>query len=485
MRINRGFRTDRKSSEREKYHMNLMGIDVGTTSVKTAIFNEKLEMLSASNIDYTLETHEDIVEFEATRYWDIVREELDRLAVPVDALAIDTQCETLILTDEEGNPVRKAIVWLDNRATQEAEAIEARFGRKKVYEITGQPEITATWPACKLLWVKNNEPEIWAKTQKIFLLEDYLLYKLTGQFVTEKTLQSSTIYFDIHTSGWWQEMLDFIGVSTEMLPKLMDSGRLVGQYRGIKIVTGAMDQVSGAIGAGVVKKGIVSEMTGTTMVIFSPCEEVPPFLEDSIIPCHYNYDGKYCLLTWSATAGMALKWFKNAFCEGMSFDDLNVLAKDIPPGCDGLTFLPYLCGSTMPKYNPAARGSFTGLTPEHTRAHFARSIMEAISCTLKENLEYLNLDVTQIRAMGGGANSSLWCQMKADMTGKTMVTLENNETACLGGAILAGVGVGCFQSVESVLDLIKVKNVYRPSGVDYSETYRNYQNADNILNVRK
>ena len=412
--------------------MNLMGIDVGTTSVKTSIFNEKLEMLCTSNIDYTLETHEDIVEFEATRYWDIVREELDKLSIPVDALAIDTQCETLILTDENGTPVRKAIVWLDNRATKEAEAIETHFGRKKVYEMTGQPEITATWPACKLMWVKNNEPEIWAKTRKIFLLEDYLLYKLTGRFVTEKTLQSSTIYFDIHSSDWWPEMLDFIGVPTEMLPKLMDSGQLVGQYQGIKIVTGAMDQVSGAIGAGVVKKGIVSEMTGTTMVIFTPCEWIPPFQEDSIIPCHYNYDGKYCLLTWSATAGMALKWFKNAFCEGMSFDDLNVLAKDIPPGCDGLTFLPYLCGSTMPKYNPTARGSFTGLTPEHTRAHFVRSIMEAISCTLKENLEYLNLDVTQIRAMGGGANSSLWCQMKADMTGKTMVTLENNETACLG-----------------------------------------------------
>ena len=180
--------------------MNLMGIDVGTSSIKTAIFNEKLEMLKTSNIDYLIEAHDNIVEFDAEKYWEIVKTEIDNLDIKVDALAIDTQCETLILTDEEGNPVRKAIVWLDNRATKEAEEIESYFGRQLVYEITGQPEITATWPACKLLWVKKNEPEVWAKTKKIFLIEDYLLFKLTGKFVTEKTLQSSTIYFDINKS---------------------------------------------------------------------------------------------------------------------------------------------------------------------------------------------------------------------------------------------------------------------------------------------
>lgn len=463
--------------------MNLMGIDVGTTSVKTAVFNEKLEMLTSSNIDYIIESHGDIVEFDGEKYWETIKTELENLEIPVDALAIDTQCETLILTDDEGNPVRKAIVWLDNRATKEAAFLENHFGRKKVYEITGQPEITATWPACKLLWVKNNEPEIWAKTKKIFLLEDYLLYKLTGEFVTEKTLQSSTIYFDINRGTWWDDMLEVIGVTPDMLPRLCDSGEYIGDYKGIKIVTGAMDQVSGAIGAGVIKKGIISEMTGTTMVIFSPTDAIPEFDESSIVPCHYNYDGKYCLLTWSSTAGMALKWFKNAFCENFSFKELDELAEKIEPGCNGLTFLPYLCGSTMPKYNPDARGSFTGITPEHTRAHFVRSIMEAISCTLKENLDYIGADVTEIRAMGGGANSPLWCQMKADMTGKTLHTLKNSETACLGGAILAGVGTGVFESVESVINLIQIKKSYTPGNTDYSLAYSNYLKADKLLNI--
>ena len=463
--------------------MNLMGIDVGTTSIKAAIFNEKLEQIYSANIDYALESHGDIVEFEAENYWTIIKEELDKLEIDVGALAIDTQCETLILTDDEGNPVRKAIVWLDNRAEKEARIIEEHFGRKKVYEVTGQPEITATWPASKLLWVKNNEPDIWAKTKKVFLLEDYILYKMTGRFVTEKTLQSSTIYFDINNSCWWQEMLDFIGVEESMLPELYDSGVYIGDYKGIKVVTGAMDQVSGAIGAGVIKPGIISEMTGTTMVIFIPCEKVPEYDPTSIVPCHYNYDGKYCVLSWSPTAGMAHKWFRNILCEDFTFDQLNEIAADVAPGCDGLTFLPYLCGSTMPKYNPKARGSFTGLTTEHTRGHFVRSIMEAIAYTLKSNFDYLGIDVQEIRAMGGGANSSLWCQMKADVTGKTLMTLKNKETACLGAAILAGVGVGALASVEMACKAIQLDKTYSPQKVDYSEGYKNFIEADKLLNI--
>ena len=462
-----------------------MGIDIGTTSVKTAVFNEALEQKLSLTADYTLDAHGDIVEFDGEKYWDIVKSEIEKVKSEhsVDALAVDTQCETLILTDENGNPVRPAIVWLDNRATKEAEIITEHFGHKRVYEVTGQPEITATWPACKLLWVKRNEPEIWAKTKKVFLLEDWILYKMTGKFISEKTLQSSTIYFDIHNAKWWDEMLDFIGVTKEMLPALYSSAKEVGEYDGIRVVTGAIDQIAGAIGAGVVKKGIVSEMTGTTMVIFMPSDNIPEYDETSIVPCHYNYDDKYCLLSWTPTAGMALKWFKNALCENFSFRELDELAESVPAGSDGVTFLPYLCGSTMPKYNPAARGSFTGLTTEHHRGHFVRAVMESVTCMLKSNLDYLGLDVDEIRAMGGGANSPLWCQMKADMTGKRLVTLKNKETACLGSAILAAVGVGAFESVEKAAEKIEFSRVYESKGTDYTECYERYLAYDKILNV--
>lgn len=464
--------------------MNFCGIDIGTTSVKTAVFTDTLEQKISLTADYTLDAHGDTVEFDGEKYWEIVKGEIEKIRkeLSIDALAIDTQCETLILTDEKGTPVRPAIVWLDNRATAEADIIAEHFGHKRVYEITGQPEITATWPACKLLWVKRNEPEIWEKTKKIFLLEDWILYKMTGKFISEKTLQSSTIYFDIHKGAWWDEMLSFIGVTPDMLPALYSSAKEVGKYEGARVVTGAIDQIAGAIGAGVVSPGTVSVMTGTTMVLFLPSDTVPAYDKTSIVPCHYNYNDKYCLLSWTPTAGMALKWFKNAFCESFSFRELDELAEKIPAGSDGVTFLPYLCGSTMPKYNPAARGSFTGLTTEHTRAHFVRAVMESVACMLKSNLDYLGLSVDEIRAMGGGANSPLWCQMKADMTGKRLVTLKNKETACLGSAILAAVGIKAFESVEAAAKMIQLDKVYESQGVDYSECYERYLAYDKLLN---
>ncbi len=467
--------------------MNLLGIDFGTTSVKAVLFDEKLREIASSTEDYTVKTSGNIVELEPLKYWSLLKNALANVekTAKVDALSIDTQCETLILADENGNPVRDAIVWLDNRAEEEARIIEEHFGRKKVYNVTGQPEITATWPASKLLWVKRNEPEVWAKTKKIFLLEDYLLYKLTGEFVTEKTLQSSTIYFDINKSQYWDEMLGFIGVEKEMLPALMDSGRYVGDYNGIKVNTSAMDQVAGAIGAGVIEKGICSVMTGTTMAIYLPTDSVPEFKEDSFVPCHYSFDGSYCLLSWSPTAGMALKWFKEAFLPDVSFKDLDDLAEKVSVGSDGVTFLPYLCGSTMPKYNPDARGSFTGLTPEHNTAHFVRSIMESVACMLKSNLDYLGTDVDEIRVMGGGAKSPLWCNMKADITKKRLITLKNKETACLGAAILAGVGAGEFKSVREACAMIEADKVYTPQGNDYTKVYENFVKYDSILNVRK
>ena len=465
--------------------MNFMGIDIGTTSIKTAVFDDGLEQKISLTADYTLDAHGDIVEFDAEQYWELVKGTVRdaTAAYDVAALAVDTQCETLILTDENGTPLRPAIVWLDNRATEGAEMIAAHFGHQRVYEVTGQPEITATWPACKLLWVKRHEPEIFARVKRVFLLEDWILFKMTGKFVSEKTLQSSTIYFDIHKAAWWQEMLDFIGVSADMLPALHSSAERIGTYEGMQVVTGAIDQIAGAIGAGVVKPGIVSVMTGTTMVLFMPATEVPPYNPASIVPCHYNYDDKYCLLSWTPTAGMALKWFKNALCEQFSFRELDELAAAVAPGSEGLTFLPYLCGSTMPKYNPEARGCFVGLTTEHGRAHFVRAVMESVACMLKSNLDYLGLDVQEIRAMGGGANSPLWCQMKADLTGKRLITLKNKETACLGSAILAAVGIGKFASVEEATKLLKTDLVYESSGADYTACYEKYLACDKLLNI--
>ncbi len=467
-----------------------LGIDIGTTSLKAAVFGEDGSRLGFRSVDYTLSTDPatGFIEFDAEEYVRACTGAIDGLVGECgspDALSVDTQGETLILADASGTPLCPAVVWLDNRASAEAEDIRAAFGNRRIYEATGQPEMTAGWPAAKLLWFRRNRPDVFAKTEKIFLLEDWILYRLTGRFVTEPTIQSSSVYFDINTRSWWPEMLGFIGVRESMLPRICRSMEPVGEYLGIPVVTGALDQLAGTVGCGVTDGTAVSEMTGTIMAICALTDTIPPYRADSIIPCHLHaIEGTYCRILWTSTAGMALKWFRNTFSENFSFAELDRLAADVPPGCDGLTALPYFTGSTMPKYNPEAKATFSGVTLAHTRGHFARAILESVAFLLKQDLDYLGAEaIDEVRITGGGASSPLWAQIKADVTDKTLRTLREAETACLGAAIFAAVGVGAFASIPAAARACAATDrTYTPSGADYGAACAAFERLDNLLN---
>lgn len=469
-----------------------LGIDIGTTSLKAAVFDENGVRLGLETRDYTLDTDPTTgyIEFDALKYVDMCRDvitSLVRQCGKIDAMSVDTQGETLILADWSGKPVHPAIVWLDNRATEQAALIEKQFGHKQVYDVTGQPEIIATWPASKMLWVRDNLPDVFKKTDKIFMLEDWILYSLTGEFVTEPTIQSSSVYFDITKRDWWDGMLDFIGISRDKLPRICKTATVVGEYEGIKVVSGALDQIAGTIGVGVTDESKVSEMTGTIMAVCVATDKIPPYNKESIVPCHLHaLDDKFCLILWSSTAGMALKWFKEQFAKELSFKQIDELAKQIPAGCDGMTMLPYFCGSTIPNYNPDATAAFAGVTLSHTRAHFARAIMEAVAFMLKGTLDYAGVDNAELRITGGGASSPLWAQIKADTVGMELNTVFESETACLGSAILAMVGVGQYESVAKACEkTVKVDKSYAPSGVDYTDAYQKFKQLDNKLNIKE
>ena len=470
-----------------------LGIDIGTTSLKAAVFDAEGKRYGLRVVDYTLDTDAErgYIEFDPERYVQMCREVIDELRSEcgeITALSVDTQGETLIVADECGKPLMPAIVWLDNRAVKEADMIQARFGTRRVYEVTGQPEITATWPASKLIWVRKNRPDVFGKIKKVFLLEDWILYRLTGNFVTEPTMQSSTIYFDIHNLTWWDEMLDFIGIGRDALPTVVESAYRVGEYEGISVIAGALDQIAGTIGVGVTDDSVISEMTGTIMAICVLKNEAPDFDPGSIVPCHLHaIKGKYCMILWSATAGMALKWFRGQFAEDMSFAELDKLAAAVPPGCDGMSMLPYFCGSTIPNYNPSATATFAGITLSHTKAHFARAIMEAVAFMLRRNLEYVDAaEDVSIRITGGAASSPLWAGMKADVTGQTLATVSEQETACLGTAILAMVGVGRYASIEEAAKkTVTIKKIYAPGGADYEAAYRRFAELDDKLNKKE
>ena len=464
----------------------LMGIDIGTTSLKACVFNEKGNLIDSVTRAYTLITEGESVEFPAEEYFNLFLSAYNELSnkYKIDAFAIDTQGETLIFLDKNGNPLMNAIVWLDNRAEKEAKLIENKFGLKTIYEITGQTEVPAGYPAPKILWLKNNKPELFEKLDKVVLLEDYLLYRLTGEFYCSKSLYSSTLYLDIVKGEYFEEMLSFIGIDKSYLPVLKESGEKVGFYNGATVSVGALDQIAGFIGSGVFEKHKVSEMTGTALAVCSLIDKIPPYNKNNKVSAYYISKDKYCLLMWAPTAGMVLEWVKKTLYDGVSFKTIDEEVDKIPVGSEGLIVSPNMRGQIMPKLDTEMKGGVYGIDLKHTKAHFARSVMESIACLLRQFVDILGSDITEIVSVGGGAKSSVWLKIKSDITNKKITTLKNNETACLGTAIYAGVGANIFSSVEDAIsNLVEIKDEFLPNvdREDYEKLYEKYLAFDSLL----
>jgi sugar (pentulose or hexulose) kinase len=476
----------------------LLGLDAGTTAMKAVLFDQAGQVLGRASQEYSLRTPApDRVELEPERYWGACCQCTQRLLgeTGVDprhvlALAISSQGETLLVVDEAGQPLYPAIVWLDNRSQAEADEIRVRFGPKKVFDVTGQPEITPTWPATKIMWLRRHAPQIFEQAHKFLLLEDYLLFRLTGHFAADPCLLSSSLLFDIQRRDWWGEMLDFVGLVPERLPQVLESGRPVGEltpeaarhtglWAGTLAATGGLDQALAALGAGNTRPGLVTESTGGALAIVATLDE-PLFDPQGHIPCHYHaLPDTYYLLPWGQTAGMALRWFRDVFGieeqmaarqrDGDAYDLLVEAAAGVPPGSAGLVALPHLAGAACPEFNPAARGVWFGIGLHHTKGHFVRSILEAVAYMLRRNVELLaglGIEVQEIRSLGGGARSPLWNQIKADVLGVPVVTVGGEEVACLGAAILAGTAVGLYRSPDEAAEtLVRIKDRWRPDPV--------------------
>ena len=356
----------------------LIGVDVGTTSVKGVLVRTDGEPVCTARQEYSLDyPTPDRCELDAEVYWNSARTVIRNLirdghAASGDILAIafSSQGETLIPVDEEGRPIRKAIVWLDNRSHGEAAEIKSHFTPQTVLAQTGQPEILPIWPATRILWFRKNEPETFQRAFKYLLVEDYLVHRLTGQFVTEPSLVSSTLYYDIVSKTWWSAMLDFLEISAAQLPEVVPSGtpigpltadaaRATGLSKNVIVVAGAYDHPAGAIGCGNIRQGMVSETTGASMAMVITLDR--PMLEPLLrLPCQcHAVPGKYLMLPYGQTAGLVLKWFKETFEAGDGGDEdayarLDALAEKIPAGSDGLVVLPHFMGAGSPEFNEKA-----------------------------------------------------------------------------------------------------------------------------------
>ena len=494
----------------------LIGLDIGTTSVKVGIYEAGGRQSASVGREYALDhPAPERAEADAETYWtasvSAIREALTVAGgdpTRVAAIAVSSQGETVIAVDEHGRPLGPAIVWLDNRAVDEAHELQARFGDAGVYDHTGVPTVTPTWTACKILWLRRHEPARFGSAARFLLVEDLVLHRLTGRFVTEGGVQSTTLLFDIRSHAWWLEMLEAVGIGPEQLPELMPPGAIVGTLTAeaaaalglpanVKIVAGGMDQGAGAVGVGNfggvghVGGGIVSESTGGALTLQATVDRHGGDASGQTPVYVHSAPDRYLYCPVCPTGGMALTWFRDQFgAEEVSrashegrhaYDLLTELAAEVPPGADGLTMLPHLMGAFSPEYEPEARGVFYGFTLHHGKPHFARAVLEAVAFMLRRNLELLaqaGAPATEIRSHGGGARSALWNQIKADACGLPVVTLAGEDAAVRGDAMLAGVATGAFPDLAAAAAaMVRVERRFEPdlgTRAAYDDAYGRY-----------
>ena len=464
----------------------IVSLDVGTTSLKGVLFDLRGNILAIELEEYDLSTPApDIVECDPEFYWQAAQKVIRHLLLKsrieprdVRSVGVTSQGETLIVLDDAGHALRPAIVWLDNRSHVEAKEIERQFGVEEVYRVTGQPELTPTWTATKILWLQKHEPQVFRRAGKFLLVEDYLLFRLTGRYFSDDAMNASTLYFDIRNHCWWPEMLKFLAISADQLPELKYSGQFVcpisaqaaaatGLSPKTTVTSAPIDQIAGGIGAGNLAPGILSETTGAALGTCATCDG-PIYDPAKAIPCQtHGVPGKYVLMAWAPTAGMALRWFRDVFGGGADYAALCADAELVAPGAEGLMFLPYLCGAGCPEMLPKAKGVFWGISLAHRKAHFTRAIIESIAFVLRRNVDHLETlvgSVAEVRCLGGGARSPLWLQIKADMLNRACAVMECEEATSLGVAMVSCVANGIYRdTTQAQENMVRIKNRVMPN----------------------
>jgi len=401
----------------------LLSIDVGTTSVKAGLFQPDGKLKTMSTQEYNLLTPaSNMVELPADVYWTAlgkgIKDILGKSEVNPElilTLSLSSQAETLICIDKKGRVLRNAIVWLDTRAEEESARIAKNFPPELLYKTTGLPEMSAIWPAPKILWLKKNESDVFNQTSKFLIVKDYLIWKLTGEFSTEPTESSSTFYLKLEEKDWWDEMLDFIGIKRDKLPAIFPSHEVVGNISSqvkselglstkTKVVAESMDQMAAALGAGNIESGVITESTGTALAVVATVG-TPVYDLKRGVPCALHcVPDRFVLYPYAETSGIILKWFRDTFPSRVDrkedYGELLKLASRISPGAEGLLALPHFTGTACPDFNPQARGAFVGISFKHKRAHFIRAFVESIAFMLRKNIDLLkslSIPVNKVR----------------------------------------------------------------------------------------
>lgn len=493
----------------------LLGLDIGTSGTKTALFDENGNTIETATYGYELyQPNLGWAEQKPEEWWDACVKGISDViknskvnSIDIKGIGLSGQMHGLVLLDKDHNVIRDSIIWCDQRTEKQCEYMTEVIGKEKLIEITGNPALTG-FTISKLLWVKDNEPENYEKIYKALLPKDYIRFKLTEVFATEVSDASGMQMLDINTRNWSNELLSQLNIDKNILADVYESVVITGKVTekvaettglqvGTAVVGGAGDQAAGAIGNGIVSEGIISTVIGSSGVVFA-ATDTPKFDKEGRVHtlCH-AVPNKWHVMGVTQGAGLSLKWFKENFCrkeieeckeKGINtYDYLTEEAAMSKPGANGVIYLPYLMGERTPHIDPNVKGGFLGVSLINNHGDFIRSILEGVSFSLKNCLdiiEEMNVEVNDVRVSGGGAESPLWRQILSDIFNYSLKTVKASEGPALGVAILAGVGVGIYDSVEDACRKIITENNRVEPNNDIVEVYNNLYKVYNSIYPR-
>ena len=468
------------------------GIDLGSTNIKVALYDENLTLIDRRSRPVVYIRDNGFVEFDALKY----AEDLAGLLADMTKangikqlkeMAFTGQAESLVVLDGEGKPLMNAISWMDERSTEECEELAKQFDAATCEAVTGQMAVLPTWPATKILWLKHHRPEIYEAAATYMLLKDYVVYYLTGVKKADMSIATFSFYFDIYNKHYWQEMLSAIGVSERQLPELCEPCSVAGTLKdelaedmgiacGTKVNVGTLDHFAGMIGTGNIAPGGITLSTGTVMALATMCGVPAP--KSCGIAMHYGFlPDTHVMLPVAESGGVSLEWFRRSCMGNTDYDTMNAeLLKRQP---NELLFLPYLVGTNSPEFDTDATGVFWGLRQEHDAIDMAGAVMEGVAFVLRKNCDYIaknGVKPTSIIATGGGAKSPVWCQLQADITGLPVRIPAEKEAACLGAAMIAAVSDGRWSGYEAAAnDCVSMLHQYDPKPTERTERkYRRF-----------
>lgn len=473
----------------------LLGIDIGTTGVKTILINEQGETVARSTVPHPLSTPRPTwSEQNPADWWKgtvlSVRQVLDIADVrdpgTIAGIGLSGQMHSSVFLDEHDAVIRPAILWNDGRTTPQCRWITETVGVENLEKWVANPALEG-FTAPKVIWLRENEPEHYRRVKTLLLPKDYVRFRLTGEKAMEVSDAAGTLLFDVRARTWSLALLRAIHVPVDILPPVYESVEICGRItravaeetglkEGTPVVGGGADNACGATGAGIVKEGRILSSMGTSGTVVAHSDTVkvdPPMRVHSF--CH-SVPGKWYLMGVTLSAGNSFRWFRDVFGTmeaevaqrtGIdAYDLLTAEAAQAEPGSEGLLFLPYLTGERTPHQDADAKGVFFGITARHMRSHMVRALLEGITYAMKDSFEILRelgLPIEQIRATGGGARSAFWRQMQADIYGAPVMTVNNTEGPAFGAALMAGVGGGLFNDLAEAADhLIAVETCTEP-----------------------